>query len=116
MVKFGTQTLPNVNHWRIRHPRNSAEQPIPGRSVAYREDMGGLGASIEISGVIYPKDYPTMSAIKALADGTTRTLDLELTGAPTYQCIMLDPEFEPQPIEKPLSINYQLRFNEINNP
>ncbi|MBS7622806.1 hypothetical protein KEJ39_03920 [Candidatus Bathyarchaeota archaeon] len=116
LVKFGTQTLPNVDAWSITYSRNVVENPIPGRSVAYRSDVGATGAEILVSGIIYPKNYSVLNAIKALADGTVRTLNFELDGFQTYQCIMLDPEYTPQPTGSPLAISYELRFVEVSNP
>ena len=74
---FGTYTLPHTLGVNRQYPRVQQQVPLPGRSWAYRKDKGGYGAKFTVRGEIRPTSQQVRDAIAALADGTTRILDLE---------------------------------------
>jgi hypothetical protein len=77
LVKFGTYVLPRVLDRSVGYPQQQQQIPLPGRSVAYRRRIGGLGARITLGGSITPASQQTRDQIAALADGTARILDLQ---------------------------------------
>ena len=77
MVKFGTYLLPRVLDRSVGYPQQQQQLPFPGRAVAYRRRIGGLGARIALAGEIRPASQLIRDQIAALADGIARILDLE---------------------------------------
>lgn len=77
MVKFGTYSFPHVLDRSLAYPQQQQQVPLPGKSVAYRRRIGGLGARITLAGQIRPASQLSRDQMAALADGTARILDLE---------------------------------------
>jgi hypothetical protein len=112
MYKFGSYELPHVLTIQESYPRIRQQVPLPGRSWAYRRDLGGLGAQITLSGEIRENLEQSRDDLAALADGVVRLLDLENE---TLNAIMLDPTFA-WAVEKYGRLPYTLNFLEVNNP
>jgi hypothetical protein len=112
MYKFGSYELPHVLTIQESYPRIRQQVPLPGRSCAYRRDLGGLGAQITLSGEIRENLEQSRDDLAALADGVVRLLDLENE---TLNAIMLDPTFA-WAVEKYGRLPYTLTFLEVNNP
>jgi len=117
MVKFGSTSLGTLQRWRLSTSRYLDERFIPGRTVAYREDLGGSGYEFDVDTLIYPYNYTTRaSIISAMGDQSSHILDLELSGFPTFTCLAQSWETVPQSTDDPLTITVRLRFVEYNNP
>jgi len=77
LVKFGTYVFPRVLQLSLAYPQQQQQIPLPGRSIAYRKRIGGLGVRITLAGEIRPASQQSRDQMAALADGTARILDLE---------------------------------------
>ena len=91
-MKFGTTTLPTVLEVEDRFRKIYVERPIPGGTLAKRKVRGTLGREFAVRGLISSDVVATKNALRALADGTARSLDLE-DGSSAVTCLMLDPVF-----------------------
>jgi hypothetical protein len=60
-----------------QHARLFLDVPLPGRPFGYRADLGGKGSTFTVDGYVVSADTVTKTQIAALADGTTRILDLQ---------------------------------------
>jgi len=112
LVKFGTYTLPNVETWVRVKPRIFVETAIPDAEISDRQDLGSLGRVVEILGKITGTPTQIRNAItdfEALADGAKRLFDFE-TEDPTFNAIMLDPEFTKV---FPTLVRYRVRIVQV---
>lgn len=95
-MTFGGVTLPHVQNIQITSAHEEIERPVPMRTIPYRVDKAELGRTVRIDGEIRETNTDTMrttiDAIRALADGTSRLLDLE-DGATAFDALLTDPEY-----------------------
>ena len=113
MVKFGAQDIPHVESITITYGVKQAVTPIPKADVAAKYKLGKQYAKITLEGRNYPANNTTMSNIEALADGTSRILDLEFSGGPTFTAIMTEVTFEPRNVPDQTSILFRASFQEV---
>lgn len=97
MVVFGSLTFPHVLNVQVTSSREEIERPVPMRTIAYRVDKADLGRTLKVDGEIREINADTVraaiDAIRALADGVSRLLDLE-DGTATFDVLLTDPEYE----------------------
>jgi hypothetical protein len=94
MVKFGDTTLPLVVSVQEIYRKLYVERPIPGGTLAKRQVCGTIGLEYRVSGIVSGADIDDqIAALKALADGTARDLDLE-DGSAAVSCLMVDLSFQ----------------------
>ena len=116
MVKFGTFTLPRVQSITDSDKQMFVEKPLPDRSIAYRKSVAGYGRTFVVTGFLSGANRETdRQTLMGLADGTARTFDEEVSGAPTVTCIMLDPQIS-KTVDKWGRIAYTVTFVQQSNP
>ncbi|MEM2914920.1 MAG: hypothetical protein QXH91_05940 [Candidatus Bathyarchaeia archaeon] len=114
--RIGTIDLPNALTLTRTEKRLFVEKAIPGRSKAYRSDVGGLGKEYELEGLIHEPD-PYQREIKKkqiadLADGTAKVFWEGMSSS--VNVIISEVSFE-KVADNPHAIRYRIRLHEQEN-
>jgi len=95
MVKFGTYTLPLVLNKQEIFLKLYVRRDVPGGSLSKTKVCGTIGSEFSLSGLIEEGESTVaeqIAALKALADGTARSLDFQ-NGSDPITCLMVNPTF-----------------------
>jgi hypothetical protein len=111
MAIFGTYTLPLVLGVQELYGKIYSKRLIPGGTLAKVKVCGTIGSEYRVSGLILAGEPTSISTqiaeLKALADGTARSLDFQ-DGSDPVTCLMVDPIFQRS--GKPNQMPYEALF------
>jgi len=110
MVKFKDYEFPHVQTKVTQPKRIFVDKLIPGAVWPFRDDIGGAGEDIMLSGWFEGSAVERRAirdAIKALA-GSSGELDLE-DGGDSFSALLLDPQFNEDVTEETYSLQLALK-------